>query len=59
MEVNQKQERDCAKICGSFIIIFIITESFGEDAITTLVAKLLGILMGMISNYLGYKFVFK
>ena len=41
------------------IAINIITISFGENNITKLVGKVFGSICGMISNYFGYKFIFR
>ncbi len=41
------------------IAINIITIPFGENATTKLVGKAFGSICGMVSNYFGYKFIFK
>ncbi len=38
------------------VVIFLVVGLLGEDA--NLIAKLVGVSFGMVSNYLGYKFVF-
>lgn len=50
-------------LCSAWVVqsgvIFVVTQIFGDDWIMTLVAKALGIGVGMICNYLGYKFIFR
>ncbi|MDR3297919.1 MAG: GtrA family protein [Candidatus Nomurabacteria bacterium] len=40
-------------------VIWLITSITGASDITNLIAKVIGIICGMIFNYLGYKFIFK
>lgn len=40
-------------------IIWVVTAIFGGEDLVSLVAKVIGIGVGMISNYLGYKYIFR
>ena len=40
-------------------IIWLITSLFGSDDVTNLVAKVVGICVGTIFNFLGYRYIFR
>jgi len=41
------------------VVIFLIVTIFGRDEMTNLAAKIAGIVAGTITNFLGYKYIFR
>ena len=41
------------------VVIWVVVGTFGDSEVMNLVAKVLGVGVGAISNYLGYKLIFR